>query len=170
MMTEILKKIKEFNKQLAMIHKTTFSFSKEVSQINSYRFILSEKSKHKKYFGLLMYQQNSLIDDNQNGNKTNRLHNFIKIEAGNYILTYNIGLTNIHSFVTASIGVKENDKIHIIKNSKTTNHSKIQETHLICTVLYSTTQPVELCVILNNNQDITKDTFCESSILSIAKL
>ena len=169
MMTEILKKIKEFNKQLALIHKSTFSVSKEITQINSYRFMLSEKSKHKKYFGLLMYQQNSLTADIHD-NKTNRLDNFIKLESGNYILTYNIGLKNIHSFVTASIGVKEKDKIHIIKNSRTTNQSKIQETHLICTVLYSTTHPVELCVILNNNQDITKDTFCDSSILSIAKL
>ena len=167
-MTEILKKIKEFNKQLALIHKSTFSVSKEITQINSYRFMLSEKSKHKKYFGLLMYQQNSLTGENDN--KTNRLENFIKIDAGNYILTYNIGLKNIHSFVTASIGVKENDKIHIIKNSKTTNQQKISEAHLICTVLYSTTRSVELCVILNNNHEINNDTFCDSSILSIYRI
>lgn len=172
-MTDILKKISEFNKTLLLINKIPTLIQNEIntltSKVSSYRMALPDRDKKKQYIGILLYENKSLTNDSEDI-ETNKLNNFITLSPGNYIISYNIGFKKLSSHITASIGVKENNKVLIIKNSKTINNPNKEDIHLTCTFSYHTEKPIDLCVIINNNNNLNNKTFSSHSILSIVKI
>jgi len=171
-MTDILKKIKEFNKTLANLNKMPNIIQTQINnlnnKVNSFNMFLPDHNQNKKYIGLLLYENNSL--NNTDSIDTNKLNNFITLKTGNYIITYNISFKNISSTISASIGIKDGNKVQIIKNSRSIYHPKKQDANLTCTLLYHTDKDIDICVILNNNDSLNKNTFDNFSILSITKI